>query len=176
MQQLTLQDVMAGEFKDPYLLANPLSHDMIATQQQKLFSHPERYSGYLLDGKLVAYAKQGEWKIGDELPFASGLYALLLRVRQALGVNLSLHQRGVFGLVASKELNESDQRYVLADLLRRSLRSRRTAEYHQVINIVLHENDPLLEIATDFGFKAVGKQGDAAGAPGLKQQRYQRRA
>jgi hypothetical protein len=173
VQVLTLQDIKHGGFQKPLELADPSNSDMVATQQQKLHDHPERYSGYTRDGQLVAYIKQNDWFAGDELPFATGARAVELKASRALHLDPSTGQWGVFGLVASDNLDKDDRESVLLDLLQRSFADPRSGE-SRTVNIVIHEHDPLLEIAVHYGFVPVGKLGEAAGAPGLMQQRYQR--
>jgi hypothetical protein len=175
IQELTLQDVKAGGFPNPRELADPSSSDKVAAQQQKLRDHPERYSGYARNGQLVAYIKHGEWLAGDELPFASGLRVALLKARSALHLNPSTGQWGVFGLVTSDDLTDDEREVALVKLLQRSFRDSQSGKF-RTVNVVIHENDPLLEIAALYRFVPVGKPAEAAGAPGLMQQRYRRRA
>jgi len=170
IQRLTLQDVYAGGFNQPLELANPDDDQKVALQQQKLRDHPERYSGYTLNGTLVAYMKQNKWLIGDELPFVTPrLKAHLLRLMAKIRRTSETGQWGVFGLVASDELDRYQRRDALENLLKHSFRGNL-----RTVNIVIHANDPVLPSALHFGFVAVGKFAEAAGASGLKQRRYQR--
>jgi hypothetical protein len=175
IQRLTLQDATLGGFKNPTELADPSNPDMVAAQQQRLRDYPERYCGYVRDGKLIAYMKQNDWMIGDELPFTTGVQAARLKARRALHLDPSTGEWGIFGLVASDELEERDRETVLIGLLQRSFSDPRSWET-RTVNIVIHENDPVLRIARYHGFGPVGELGEAAGAPGLIQRRYQRPA
>lgn len=175
IQKLTLQDVEAGGFENPLELADPFNTDKVISQRQKLRDHPERYSGYVRDGRLVAYIKQNDWTITDELPFASRSRAVAIRASLGLHMSPSTGQWGVFGLVASNDLNDEEREMVLRELLRSSFVDPRTSE-PRTVNIAIHERDPLFKIAVRLGFKAVGEIAEAAGAPGLMQQRYQRSA
>ncbi len=87
----------------------------------------------------------------------------------------SLHPKayGVFGLVGSDSLPGNERDTILHDLLVRSI-GKAARESAAVINIVLHGKDPVTPIAVDLGFRPVGPRGEAVGAPGLLQQRYQR--
>ena len=174
VQQMTLQDAETGGFKKPLRLADPDSITKVIDQQQRLRDHPERYCGYTRDGELVAYMKQNDWLVGDELPFAPWPRAIVLRAGRALGRSNSTGQWGVLGLVASNHLSRDKRESVLTDLLQRSFRDSRGRP--RTVNIVIHAHDPLLYIAPRYGFVPVGRPGQAAGAPGLKQQRYQRLA
>lgn len=175
VQKLTLQDVLAGRFEEPRSLADPLNERMVTAQQKKLQDHPDRYSGYVQDGQLVAYIKQNNWLVGDELPFASGLRATALKALRALHPTSATGQWGIFGLVASDDLEVVEYTSALAGLLQRSFVDPRNGK-PRTVNIVVHEHDPLLEIVELNGFVPLGELGEAAGAPGLKQQRYQRQA
>jgi len=170
---LTLQDAKAGGFKNPLAIADPSDQKMVATQQQKLRNHPERYSGFVRDGKLVAYIKQNDWTTRDEFPFAKWYDVLDLLVQRLFRMGTYTGMRGVFGLVASDGLSESDRRFVLVTLLETSF-GKRPSGKERITNIVLHKNDPLLTIVPDYGFVAFGRSATAAGAPGLKQRRYRR--
>ncbi len=175
IQELTLQDVRVGRFSEPLKLADPANTEMVAIQQQKLRDHPERYSGYVKDGQLVAYIKQNHWTIADELPFVSGRPAAALRFTRALRLNPSFGQWGIFGLVASEDLPAGERQGVLTSLLRSTFTDPQTGKPRKV-NVVIHDNDPLLSIAERYGFVKYGKKAPAAGAPGLDQFRYQRLA
>jgi len=175
IQELTLQDVKAGGFRRPIELADPLNPGMVAAQQQKLLDHPERYSGYTRDGQLVAYIKQNDWLYGDELPFASGARAVALKASRALHLNPSTGQWGVFGLVASDSLLDGERRNALTGLLQSSFVDPLSGK-SRTVNVIIHDHDPLFEVAALNGFGPVGKRAEAAGAPGLLQQRYQRLA
>ena len=173
MLKLTLQDVKLGGFKNPLSLADPSSEDMISAQQQKLCDHPERYSGYARNGELVAYIKQGEWLAGDELPFAHWFSFLSLKVQRALHKDPHTGMWGIFGLVAANDLGTMVQKNALALLLMGSREDPVSKNTRRIVNVAIHEYDPLLDIAKNHGFVAVGRRGNAAGAPGLKQRRYQ---
>jgi len=176
LQFLTLQDVQAGGFINPTEIADPENPDKVQTQLDKLTDFPEHYSGYQQEnGLVVAYMKSKEWLVGDELPFIENAFAR--RALQVVGHmrSGSMYPKayGVFGLVADDSLKESDQEDMLYSLLKGSV-NQGLAAHARNINIVLHDNDPVLPIADDLGFKPIGERGEAAGAPGLKQQRYQR--
>jgi hypothetical protein len=175
IQKLTLQDLVAGGFKNPLDIANPDNPVMVAKQLQKLRNYPERYSGYTRNGELVAYMKQNDWEAGDELSFTTGINAAMLKASQALHMNPLSGQWGVLGLVAFDELDKNERDNALIGLLRRSFTDLRTGR-PRIVNIVLHENDPVLSIAPRLGFVPVGVPGEASGAPGKIQQRYQRAA
>lgn len=174
VQDLTLQDVVLGGFERPLDLANPEDPAMIRRQVDKLARHPERYSGYTDDeGRLVAYMKSGEWRAGDEAPFVEGFVA-----RQSLhlssmlrGGSLNPPEYGVFGLVSSENLPDTIRNEVAYNLLYTSM-GKAAWRLAASVNIVLHDNDPVTPIATDLGFEPIGGKAEAAGAPGLLQQRY----
>lgn len=178
IQALTLQDVVAGGFENPTSLANPNDHDQVWEQLMRLRRRPELYSAYMHQesGLLVAYEKSGKWRAGDERPFAdenilaqmSLMYAKMLR-----SGSLKPNAYGVFGLVADKELAPDVRDEILNRMLVKTM-GRAAAESAAVVNMVLHNQDPALHVATDLGFIPVGRRGEAAGAPGLMQQRYQR--
>ena len=168
---LTLQDLLAGGFLNPLEKADPSNLKMVAAQLQKMRDHPERYSGFFRDGKLVAYMKQNDWTIHDELPFAKWYDVLDLMLVKLLRMDPYTGMWGVFGLVASDELNEIDRRFVLTTLLESSF-GKRSSGKERIDNIILHKNDPLIAIVPDYGFIPFGRSAEAAGAKGLKQRRY----
>lgn len=175
IQRLILQDLQAAGLDQPHELADPDNVDMVAHQLSKLFDHPECYSGYVRGDHLVACVKQGEWLVGDELPFATGHQAFVLRAHRALHLSQGTGQWGVFGLVASNSLEPHEREMVLSNLLQRTFADPRVGE-PRTVNVVLYENDPILRLALSHGFVPVGRPAEAAGAPGLIQQRYQRPA
>lgn len=174
IQRLSLQDLRAGNFERPLELANPNDANLVNAQRRNLRLHPERYNGYVRDGELVAFMKQNDWLIGDELPFTSVLRAFMLKVRRVIRRKPSMGQWGVFGLVASDTLNSEERAEVLQGLLHTALVDPRTGKA-RIVNVPIHRNDPLLKIAMKNGFVPLGKRGVAAGTFGPKQQRYQRR-
>lgn len=174
IQRLGLQDALAAGFANPYSVANPYDTDVVALQMGKLIAYPERYSGFAKDGELVAYTKQWHWFTGDERPFATGFHALKCHARHLVHRHRPTGEWGIFGLVASNELGVRQRRAALTNLLRYSFGSVENGE--RTVNVVLHDYDPLLEIAEDYGFVRRGRKAEAAGAPGLKQWRYKRLA
>ncbi|HEY8886672.1 MAG TPA: hypothetical protein VIM31_04215 [Candidatus Microsaccharimonas sp.] len=171
IQALTLQDVTLGGFENPSALANPDNAVKVETQLNKLREHPENYSGYRQEnGLIVAYMKTNEWFRGDEAPFAESAFARAsLRLKNG---SMKPKALGVFGLVVDQSLEKVDQLELLHDLLYRSIGQAAT-HAAEVINIVIHEHDPVLEMAERLEFRPVGPKGQAVGAPGLLQQRYQ---
>jgi len=167
--RLRLQDERAAGFKPSAKQVNPDSEEDFVVQRNKLIDHPEYYSGYTLNGELVAFMKQNEWFISDELPFARPFKAIGLLVRKVFRLNPSTGEWGVFALIASRDLKYELRGNVLADLLTRAYMGMSVS----TINIPIYERDRLRGIALSHGFVAVGKWGEAAGAPGLKQRRYQ---
>jgi len=168
---LTFRDVIVGRFKNPFGIANPYDENRIKEQQDSLGNHPERYSGYASNGRLVAFMKQSPWLITNELSFTEGVSGFIPRVLDRLRLNPSTGQRGIFGLVAADHLSEDDRSFVLESLVRHSIEDPMHAG--KTVNVIIHDHDPLLEIALRSGFVPVGKKGEASGAKGLKQQRYQ---
>ncbi len=175
IQALTLQDVIAGGFTNPESLANPDDPEKVDIQLGKLTDFPERYSGYQQEnGLIVAYLKSNEWFASDEAPFVENVFA---RASLQIGAKLrggSLEPKafGIFGLVANETLPTDDQDELLYALLQSSV-EKGLAHSAKVLNVVLHDHDPALPIARDLGFEPVGSRGEATGAPGLIQQRYQ---
>lgn len=176
LQALTLQDVLAGGFENPTALADPDDPRKVATQLERLEQFPERYSGYRQEnGLIVAYMKAAEWLVGDEVPFVDNTFAreafkLSSRLR---GGSLRPKAYGVFGLVSDEALSDEIRRDMHAELLTQSI-GRATVESARVVNIVLHDADPVRPVADELGFEPVGPRREAAGAPGLEQQRFQR--
>ena len=174
IQALTLQDVIAGGFNNPTDLANPNDQSKVDLQLNKLSRFPERYAAYKNEnGSIVAYIKSNEWLAGDEAPFITNLFArkaLLLTSKTRSG-SLQPKEYGVFGLVGGDSLSNQERDIILYDLLQRSI-GQAAIKSAFAINIVLHDNDPVTPIALDLGFSPAGTKGEAAGAPGLIQQRY----
>jgi len=176
LQALTLQDVAFAGFQDPTSLADPNHPSKVAVQLEKLTQFPDRYSGYQQEnGIIVAYMKSNEWFAGDEAPFVEDTIArqamkLASRLR---GGSLKPRAYGVFGLVADVSLDPLDRDEMLRDLLDESV-LRGLANAAGVVNVVVHDQDPLLPIAKEMDFEPVGPKAYAAGAPGVLQQRYQR--
>jgi hypothetical protein len=174
IQRLTLQDVLEGGFNNPTDLANPNSRDKVSEQIERLSQQPDQYNGYLdEDGSLVAYAKSGEWCVGDELPFVEGAFARrALQVASRLRRNsLNPKAHGVFGLVADESLHSRDCEAMIHNLLFHAMGQAAVASAG-VINIVLREGDSVTPIAQELGFVPRGPLAEAAGAPGLMQRRY----
>lgn len=172
LQALTLQDVSLGGFDNPTQLANPKNEVKIGVQLGKLVEYPDNYSGYRQkNGLIVAYMKTNEWFTGDEAPFGKNMLArLVLQTRHA---SMKPKAYGIFGLVVDRSLENGDQTEILYDLLSRSI-GQAAVHAAKVVNVVLHDKDPALEVAQDLEFHPVGIKGEAWGAPGLLQQRYQR--
>jgi hypothetical protein len=97
----------------------------------------------------------------------------LMRARISRDGSLKPNAYGVFSLVASESLPGQERDEVLHDLLVRSI-GRAADESASVINIVTNNQDPAIYTVEDLGFLPKGPAGEAAGAPGLIQQRYQR--
>lgn len=149
IKSLTYQDALAAGFENPYAIADPLSFREALEQWMKLLRHPERYSGYTLNGELVAFIKHN-----------------------ALHVEGAPDQWIILGLVASDDLHDDELERVLKRLLMLPVENPRTG-MNRTVNVAIHDNDPLLEIALRYGFIPVGKPDYQEGAPGLKQQNYQ---
>jgi len=174
MVHLTLEDLIRGGFKNPLSLADPSNPAHVELQLQRLRNHPERYCGYMLDGKLVAYMKHNHWRLADERPFALGLQALALLVFRLLRIDpYEGRWWGVFGLVVSNDIATVDRDKMLLSLLHYSMKDPRTREL-RTVNIVTNYNDPVYPLLLPNGFISWGKTAEAAGAPGLKQRRYRR--
>jgi len=174
LQELTLQDVLAGDFSNPTNLADPDNPDMVSTQQNKLRQFPEKYAAYTDQyGTIVAYMKSAEWLAGDEAPFVKNVFARhLIKMRaSSRGGSLTPTEYGVFGLVGSDALANQERHAVLHDLLQRSL-GKAALISATAVNIVLHDHDPATPVALGLGFRSTGDIGEASGAPGLKQPRY----
>lgn len=174
VKRLTLQDLIAGEFPNALELADPSNRKQVRDQRKRLRKHPERYSGYFKGDELVAYIKQNEWRVADELPFVFGEQYDELKALYDHNKAASTGQWGVFGLVVSDKLDKESRDELLTLLLEESLTDPKTGKTRTTVNIVLHANDPLLEIVSHYGFDPVGRLGEAAGAPGILQPRYQR--
>jgi hypothetical protein len=173
-QSLTFQDVYNGGAEDPLIIANPDDEAMVDKQLEWMAADPKAYSGYVdKQGNLVAMKKSGEWLYGSELDFVNPAKALALRAYvKKHGGSLPQKAYGDFSLVASESL-EGAQEGILRDLLVRSI-GEAAATSAFVHNIVLHDNDPLIDIVSDYGFQPVGKRAEVKRVPGLIQQRYQR--
>ncbi len=108
IQALTLQDVIAGGFKNPTDMANPNDPAKVSVQLNKLSQFPERYAAYKNEnGVLVAYIKSNEWLAGDEAPFVTNSFArkALLLTSKIRSGSLQPKEHGVFGLVGSDSLS-----------------------------------------------------------------------
>lgn len=171
--KLTRQDAKAGRLKT--LIKQLRMPTRLKWQQSMLRDNPERYCGYELDGKLVAYLKQAPWLAGDELPFARGAHAEELQKILANNQDPSTGEWGVLGLVVSDKLDSGVRDAIYDDLLQRSFADPVSGDA-RTVNVVIHDNDPLLPVAQHHNFLQVGKKGEAAGAPGRKQRRYKRLA
>jgi hypothetical protein len=143
----------------------------VETQLNRLHQNPENYSGYQQnDGQVIAYMKTNEWFRGDEAPFAeTALARVAFRLRNG---PMEPKAYGIFGLVVDQSLETMDQEELLHDLLYRSI-GLATLRSSEIINIVIHDNDLALPVARSLNFLPVGPKGEAVGAPGLLQQRYQ---
>ena len=181
IQALTLQDLQAGTFKDPLELADPTNETKVETQRMKLILNPNQYTGYAdEDGQLVAYMKTNEWRTGDEAPYVGNFLTApfariaLKKAGRSRAGSMDPAAFGIFGLVADRSLEKDDHNEIVHDLLYRSI-GQAAVQSAVLINIVIHNNDHIvLANALNLGFEPVGRRGNAAGAHGLKQQRYQR--
>ena len=178
IQRLTLEDLRRSGFNNPIELVDPNSVHMVAAQEKNLREHPERYCGVMYKGQLIAFMKQNEWFISDERPFAVGLRAFWLLLHRALGQStLSNRPWGIFGLVVSEDLGNDEYASVLSYLLERSFFDEEG--WPRTVNIVIaqvHEKEWLPYFLGSHGFRRKGKPGEAAGARGVRQARYQRSA
>lgn len=175
IQKLTLDDVTRAGFKDPTALANPENPEKLQAQLDKLTDHPDQYSGFTNEAELVAFMKATEWLRGDEAPFVQSYLAKQrLRLEGKLsGPSMQPKAFGVFGLNIDIRLQNRERDDIYYFLLNHAIGQ--AALYSaEVINIVLNDKDPVTPIAKDLGFRPLGSIGEAAGAPGLEQQRYQR--
>ena len=175
IQRLVFEDLRESDFREPRKLADPGNPDKVGAQRRKLRSNPERYCGVTRNGQLVGFMKETDWLIRDELPFVAGPRALWLWAQRAFRQSyLPGRPWGIFGLVVSEGLGDEVRQEILVALLERSLeKNGRT----RTVNIVTARVYYLLPwILQDLGFVQVGKPGKAAGAPGIKQWRYQRPA
>jgi hypothetical protein len=178
IQELILQDLCANTlFEAPRALADPQNPDMVEAQRKRLLKNPERYCGVVTrNGLLIAFMKATDWLIDDESPFVSGPRGFWLRTcRVFRRSHLLGRPRGVFGLVVSEGLGEEERDSVFAYLLERSFLDAHGRP--RTVNIVVsHVYEWPLRILRTYGFKQVGKPGEAAGASGVRQWRYRRRA
>jgi hypothetical protein len=172
---LVRQDAKAGNMEVLYESANPDDHSAVSVQHYKLYTHPERYSGYTKDGQLVAFIKQHRWTTDNELPFAKGGRKIALTIKKMLRLYSETDQWFVSGLVVSDRLEPYERNPLLKELLRKSFMDSDNGK-GMVVNIILHDSDPLLDIAPKLGFVQIGKRGVAPGAPGVKQRLFQRLA
>lgn len=176
MQRLTLDDLRDGTFDSPTQLADPKSPSKIGAQMRKLRTYPEQYCGVVHDGGLVAFMKTADWLIQDEIPFVASGQAFRLKTQRVLRRSyLPDRPFGVFALVVANNLSEVAEMSIFASLLGYSLDQARG----RVVNIVVpraHKRMGLAEALDYHGFCQVGRQGEAVGAPGVKQVRYQRPA
>jgi hypothetical protein len=156
---LTLQDVEAGKFRNPRAIADPSNPEEVRDQRLKMLRHPWRYSGYVYDGRVVAYLVENWWIDSDKESRETGELGGLW---------------GITGLVASDRLRNDVRERILTDLLRRAVLRARKINARTVV-VFIHDYDPLLNIARNYGFVAVGEKAEVSGAPGLKQQRYELR-
>lgn len=173
MQRLTLDDLRDGTFDRPTLLSNPESPSKIGAQRRMLQAHPERYCGVMYGGELVAFMKVTDWLILDEVPFAANGQALRLKAQRVLRRRyLPGRPLGVFALVVSNDLSEVADISIFTVLLERALQK----ADGRVVNIVIpkvQKRQWLPGTLEHYGFRQVGTQGEAAGAPGATQVRYQ---
>jgi hypothetical protein len=172
---LVRQDAKAGNMKELYESADLDNPSVVSVQHYKLHSHPERYSGYTKDGQLVAFIKQHRWTTDDELPFATGSRKIALIIRKMLRLYSETDQWFVSGLVVSDKLEPYERNPLLKELLRKSFVDSDNGK-NMDVNIILHDSDPLLDIAPKLGFEEIGKRAEAAGAPGVKQRLFRRPA
>jgi hypothetical protein len=172
---LVHQDAEAGGMTELAASANPDDDNVVKVQHYKLHSHPERYSGYMKDGQLVAFIKQHRWTTDNELPFATGGRKIALTIKKTLRLYSETDQWFVSGLVVSDKLEPYERNPLLKELLRKSFMDSDNGK-GMVVNIILHDSDPLLDIAPKLGFDWIGKRGVAEGAPGVKQRLFQRLA
>lgn len=172
IQRLTFQDVKNGGFPYPISIADPNSYEKVAIQELRLYRYPERYSGYLHQGQLVAYMKQADWTLRDDLPFSGLATRLNQRIQIWRNGNLSTGDWGVFGLVVDEKQSRPVREEIFFELLNQAiLRAKRLG--CSKVNIVMSPNDPALGTVAFLGFTPVGRWGEVAGLEGKKQRRYQ---
>lgn len=171
------QDMRLGAFKVP-------SGSDVLPGASKVYSrmeqNPQNYSGYQNEeGTLVAYMKTNEWFRSDETPFIENFFdrqyshAILIANRMAKkSISLEPKAFGVFGLVVDASLEDDDRNEMYFELLKYSA-DRALEQNAHTVNVPIHDHDPLLPVAQGLGFRRIGRKAVAAGAPGLKQFRYQ---
>lgn len=172
VQELLLQDLLAADSPHPEEQANPRAHHMVRDQLDRMRAQPERYSGYMSNGRLVALLIHGNWLIEDELPFAVGVRAINLRTRQILRRDPHTGQWGISSLIASIALNDAVRQAMLTNLLTYGMHDKEGRP--RTTNIVLHSSSPLQKIIPGYGFRLTGKPGEVAGVPGVQHRLYRR--
>jgi hypothetical protein len=170
---LVRQDAKAGHMTELYEYANSENPDRIDEQLGKMIKDPKSYSGYIKDGQLVAFMKQTELLTGNVLPYAVGGHWIVMMIKKRLRRSPRTGQLFITGLVVSEELEPEERVHALKQLLQKSFTGGRK---NKVVNIVLHDSDPLLDIAPKLGFKQFGKKGDDPAVPGVKQRLFRRPA
>lgn len=152
-------------------------------QWARLDRHADRYHGAFMGSSeyspLVGFMKYNQWRVFDQLPYAVDEEEVetLNDLASKNHHQLEPPTYGIFGLVALDSLPEALQEEVAYTFIHKALA---TAAFYNgddsMVNIVIHEHDPVLSVATEMGFQGTGRWGEPAGAPGLKQQLYQRSA
>jgi hypothetical protein len=168
---LVRQDAKAGHMTELCEYANPEDPDIIEEQLSKMIKDPKSYCGYTKDGQLVAFIRQLELLNGSVLPYAVGGDWIVLMVKKLLRLSPRTGQLFISGLVASEELEPEERVHALRQLLQKSFTGERK---NKVVNIVLHDSDPLLDIAPKLGFDQFGKRGEDPAIPGVKQRMFRR--
>ncbi|MGV9001727.1 MAG: hypothetical protein ACOH18_02110 [Candidatus Saccharimonadaceae bacterium] len=172
VQSLVLQDLNVGEFPKAESIANPNSARLVMHQLKLLRKTPDNYLGAYIGGRLEAFIKTSDWRVADELPFATEDEREALNELSPSGELLTPRETlGIFGLVLSSDLYTGEY----ADIANRLLDTatdRALSLSRKAINITLHANDPVKRIAIAHGFEFTGREAEAAGAPGLVQRLY----
>lgn len=174
---LTRQDVELGEFPDVDTIANPLDKKSIIKQAYKLAKRPQKYTGAFHGNDLVGYMTFNNWRIADQSDFATPEELESFEGRKP-EENL-IGQYGIFGLVVSNQLELDEQQEISRTFFSKAaseavLRSTGLLVPNAKVNIVLHDHDPLREMAAEeFAFKPV-RRGVVSYLPELEQTLYQK--
>jgi len=128
---------------------------------QRRLANTADFMGLFEDGgsDLLGFSQSHEWRTGDQMPYVKGRIA-----RRALQVygHLNGHRLldppyGIFNLGVSDNLTQREQRDVasglLADVLTRGF------EHHDRVRVGLSEDEPLLPVFKEHGFRPIGEDG-----------------
>lgn len=171
VRRLVRQDMVAGDFPDAEIKANPNDIKKILWQAGMIHKTPEDYLGARIGHSLKGFQKTSQWNHRNESNFLTLEEQQELIEKKEAGLLLPQNKLGIFALVASDQVSNPHREEIMHTFL--DLAAVRGWLLGNVaVNIPVHGNDPLTPLLEDHGFVFSGRQGEMDGVEGVRQKLY----